>query len=61
MTENELIRTENLVRIFKSGGSEVHALDGVSFAIDRSAWEVTEKEMRNENGLSFSFLTYIRK
>ena len=24
-------------------------------------WEVTEKEMRNENGLSFSFLTYIRK
>lgn len=30
-------------------------------AIDRSAWEVTEKEMRNENGLSFSFLTYIRK
>ncbi len=30
-------------------------------SIDRSAWEVTEKEMRNENGLSFSFLTYIRK
>lgn len=30
-------------------------------AIDSSAWEVTEKEMRNENGLSFSFLTYIRK
>ena len=30
-------------------------------AIDRSAWEVTEKEMRNGNGLSFSFLTYIRK
>lgn len=30
-------------------------------AIDCSAWEVTEKEMRNENGLSFSFLTYIRK
>lgn len=29
--------------------------------IDCSAWEVTEKEMRNENGLSFSFLTYIRK
>ena len=29
--------------------------------IDSSAWEVTEKEMRNENGLSFSFLTYIRK
>lgn len=30
-------------------------------AINCSAWEVTEKEMRNENGLSFSFLTYIRK
>ena len=30
-------------------------------AIYSSAWEVTEKEMRNENGLSFSFLTYIRK
>lgn len=30
-------------------------------AIDSSAWEVTEKEMRNENGLPFSFLTYIRK
>ena len=33
MTENKLIRTENLVRIFKSGGSEVHALDGVSLCI----------------------------
>ena len=30
-------------------------------AIDSSAWEVTEKEMRNEHGLSFTFLTYIRK
>lgn len=30
-------------------------------AINNSAWEVTEKERRNENGLSFSFLTYIRK
>ena len=30
-------------------------------AIDSLDWEVTEKEMRNENGLSFSFLTYIRK
>ncbi len=30
-------------------------------AINYSAWEMTEKEMRNENGLSFSFLTYIRK
>ncbi len=30
-------------------------------AIDSSDWEVAEKEMRNENGLSFSFLTYIRK
>lgn len=29
--------------------------------IDSSEWEVTEKEIRNENGLSFSFLTYIRK
>lgn len=29
-------------------------------AINYSAWEMTE-EMRNENGLSFSFLTYIRK
>lgn len=30
-------------------------------AIDSSDWEVAEKEMRNENGLSFSVLTYIRK
>ena len=30
-------------------------------AINNSVWEVTEKEMRNENGLSFSFLTYIKK
>ena len=30
-------------------------------AIDSSDWEVAEKEMRNENGLSFSFLTYSRK
>ena len=30
-------------------------------AIDSLDWEVAEKEMRNENGLSFSFLTYIRK
>ena len=30
-------------------------------AINYSAWEMKEKEMRNENGLSFSFLTYIRK
>ena len=30
-------------------------------AINYSAWEMTEKEMRNENGLSYSFLTYIRK
>lgn len=29
--------------------------------INPDDWEVTEKEMRNENGLSFSFLTYIRK
>lgn len=24
-------------------------------------WELIEKEMRNENGLSFSFLTYLKK
>ena len=31
--------------------------------VKRSGWDVIikEKEMRNENGLSFSFLTYIRK
>lgn len=29
--------------------------------INPDEWEVAEKEMRNENGLSFSFLTYIRK
>ncbi len=29
--------------------------------INPDDWEVAEKEMRNENGLSFSFLTYIRK
>lgn len=28
--------------------------------IDLREWKVTEKEMRNENGLSFSFLTYER-
>lgn len=31
--KNELIRTENLVRIFQSGGGEVHALDDVSLSI----------------------------
>ena len=29
--------------------------------INPEEWELIEKEMRNENGLSFSFLTYIRK
>ena len=30
-------------------------------AINNSAWEVTEKEMRNENGLPFTFLALYRK
>ena len=29
--------------------------------INPEEWELIEKEMRNENGLSFSFLTYIKK
>ena len=29
--------------------------------INPEEWELTEKEMRNENGLSFSFLTYLKK
>ena len=29
--------------------------------IDPAEWEVTEKEMRNENGLPFTFLTLYRK
>lgn len=29
--------------------------------IDSSEWEVTEKEMRNENGLPFTFLTLYRR
>lgn len=29
--------------------------------INPAEWEVTEKEMRNENGLSFTFLTLYRK
>lgn len=40
---------------------ELEQADTFFPAINNSAWEVTEKEMRNENGLSFSFLTYIRK
>ena len=40
---------------------EPEAADTFFPEINPDAWEVTEKEMRNENGLSFSFLTYIRK
>ena len=40
---------------------EPEAADTFFPAIDSLDWEVAEKEMRNENGLSFSFLTYIRK
>ena len=29
--------------------------------INPDEWELIEKEMRNENGLSFSFLTYFKK
>ena len=29
--------------------------------INPKEWELIEKEMRNENGLSFSFLTYFKK
>lgn len=29
--------------------------------INPEEWELIEKEMRNENGLSFSFLTYLKK
>ena len=29
--------------------------------INRAEWEVTEKEMRNENGLPFTFLTLYRR
>lgn len=29
--------------------------------INPDEWELIEKEMRNENGLSFSFLTYLKK
>ena len=29
--------------------------------INPKEWKLIEKEMRNENGLSFSFLTYIKK
>ena len=29
--------------------------------INPEEWELIEKEMRNENGLSFSFLTYFKK
>ena len=34
------------------------AADAFFPAIDLSKWEVVEKEMRNENGISFTFLTY---
>ena len=40
---------------------EPEQADTFVLAIDSSDWEVAEKEMRNENGLSFSVLTYIRK
>lgn len=40
---------------------EPEAADTFFPEINPDAWEVAEKEMRNENGLSFSFLTYIRK
>lgn len=40
---------------------EPEAADTFFSEINPDAWEVAEKEMRNENGLSFSFLTYIRK
>ncbi len=40
---------------------EPEAADTFFPEINPVDWEVTEKEMRNENGLSFSFLTYIRK
>ena len=40
---------------------EPEAADTFFPEINPDEWEVTEKEMRNENGLSFSFLTYIRK
>lgn len=29
--------------------------------INHEEWKLIEKEMRNENGLSFSFLTYLKK
>ena len=29
--------------------------------INPEEWELIEKEMRNENGISFSFLTYLKK
>lgn len=40
---------------------EPEAADTFFPEINPADWEVAEKEMRNENGLSFSFLTYIRK
>ena len=40
---------------------EPEAADTFFPEINPAEWEVTEKEMRNENGLSFTFLTLYRK
>ncbi len=37
MLGNELIRTEDLTRIFRSGGSEVRALDGISLRVGQGS------------------------
>lgn len=39
---------------------EAEQADAFFPEIDLQEWQVTEKEMRNENGLAFSFLTYHR-
>lgn len=39
---------------------EAEQADAFFPEIDLQEWRVTEKEMRNENGLAFSFLTYQR-
>lgn len=38
-----------------------HQADAFFPEINPEEWELIEKEMRNENGLSFSFLTYLKK
>lgn len=35
--------------------------DAFFLEINPEEWKLIEKEMRNENGLSFSFLTYLKK